>query len=162
MSDSLWLHGLQHARLPCPSLSSEVYSNSCPVRQWCYLTISSSAALFFCLQSFPASRSFPMSWLFANSGGQSIAPHYICHHGLQFKTMIHHYTSTRMLKSRQHKGSRAAGTLIIVGGSATLEDSLVVSYKMKHTLMIHQSHCLVFSQMRWQLMCTKNPAHRYL
>ena len=58
--------------LPCPSLSPEVCSNSCPLSQCCYLTISSSAALFSsCLQSFPASGSFPMSWLFT-SGGQSI------------------------------------------------------------------------------------------
>ena len=107
-SDSLQPHRLQHARLPCPSLSPKVCSNSCPssrwlnvhqdghefehapgvgyeqgslvcyspwghkesdmmsdwseLSQWCYLTISISAALFcFCLQSFPASRSFPMS-----------------------------------------------------------------------------------------------------
>ena len=161
MPDSLRPHKLQHARLPCPSLFSEVYS--CPVSQWCYLTISSSAAPLFCLQSFPASRSFPISWLFA-SGGQSLAPHYICHHGLQFKTMRHHYSSTRMPRSKhwQHKGGGTAGTLIIVGGAATLEDSLGVSYKMKHTLTIHQSHPPVFSQMRWQLMCTENPAHRYL
>ena len=72
MPDSLQPHGLQHARLPCPSLSPGVCSNSCPLSQWCYLSISSSAAPFsFCLQSFPASGSFPMSWLFA-SGGQSI------------------------------------------------------------------------------------------
>ena len=71
MSDSLRPHGRQHARLPCPSLSPGVCSNSCPLSQWWYLTISSSAALYFCLQSFPASGSFPMSWLFA-SGGQSI------------------------------------------------------------------------------------------
>ena len=69
---TLWPHGRQHARLPCPSPSPWVCSNSCPLSQWCYLTISSPAALFFfCLQSFPASRSFLMSWLFA-SGGQSI------------------------------------------------------------------------------------------
>ena len=69
VSDSLWPHGRQHARLPCPSLSPEVCSNSCPLSQWCYLTISSSAAPFsFCLQSFPASGSFPMSWLFTSSG----------------------------------------------------------------------------------------------
>ena len=69
----VWLcdpHGLQHTRLPCPSLSPRVCSDSSS--QWCYLTISSSATLFsFCLHSFPASGSFPMSWLFA-SGGQSI------------------------------------------------------------------------------------------
>ena len=58
--------------LPCPSVSPRVCSDSWPVSQWCYLTISSSAGLFsFCLQSFPASGSFPMSWHFT-SGGQSI------------------------------------------------------------------------------------------
>ena len=45
MSDSLQPHGLQHARLPCPSLSPRVYSNSCPLSRWCLLTISSSSAL---------------------------------------------------------------------------------------------------------------------
>ena len=63
-------HGLYHARLPCPSLSHRVCS--CPLGQWCHPTISSSVAPFSsCLQSFPASGSFPMSWLFT-SGGQSI------------------------------------------------------------------------------------------
>ena len=72
MSNSLQSHGLQHETLPCPSLSSRVCSNSCPLNQWYYLTISSSATLFsFCLQSFPESGSFPMSQFFA-SGGQSI------------------------------------------------------------------------------------------
>ena len=72
MSDSLWPHGLQHARLPCPSPSPGVYSNSCPLSWWCHPTISSSVVPFLsCLQSFPASRFFLMSWLFA-SGGQNI------------------------------------------------------------------------------------------
>ena len=72
MSDSLQPHRLQHSRLPCPSLSPGVCSHSCPSSQWCYLTISSSAAPFsFCYQSFPASGSFPMSQL-SLSGGQSI------------------------------------------------------------------------------------------
>ena len=72
VSDSLWPHGLQHTRLPCPSPSPKVCSDSCPLSWWCFLTISSSAALFsFCLQSFPASGSFPVSWLFV-SDGQSI------------------------------------------------------------------------------------------
>ena len=72
VSNSLPLCGLQHARCPCPSLSPGVGSNSCPLSQGCYLTISSSATLFsFCFQSFPGSGSFPMSWLFV-SGGQSI------------------------------------------------------------------------------------------
>ena len=72
MSDSLWPHGLQHIRLPCPSLSPGVCSDSCPLSRECYLTISSSSAHFsFCFQSFPASGSFLMSQLFA-SGDQSI------------------------------------------------------------------------------------------
>ena len=69
---SLWCCGLQHARLPCPSPSPWACSISCSLNQWCHPTISSSVALFsFCLQSFPAPGSFPMSQLFT-SGGQSI------------------------------------------------------------------------------------------
>ena len=72
MSDSLWPHGLQHTRFLCPPLSPRVYSDSCPFSCWCYLTISSSTTPFsFCLQSFPASGSFPVSGLFT-SDGQSI------------------------------------------------------------------------------------------
>ena len=72
MSNSLWLHGLHHARLPCPSVSPRVCSNSCPLNWWCHPTISSSVTPFFsCPQFFPASGSFPMSWPFS-SGGQSI------------------------------------------------------------------------------------------
>ena len=70
-SDSLWPHGLQHARPPCPSPTPRVYSNSCPLSWWCQQTISSSVIPFFRLQSFPASGSFQMSQLFASSG-QSI------------------------------------------------------------------------------------------
>ena len=72
VSDSLWPHGLQHARLPCPSPIPRACSNACPSSQWCHPTISSSVIPFSsCLQSFPASGSFPMSQLFS-SGGQSI------------------------------------------------------------------------------------------
>ena len=67
----LWPHGLHHARLPCPSPSPGICSNSCPLSQWCHPTISSSVIPFSCLQSFPISGSFLMSWLFI-SGGQSI------------------------------------------------------------------------------------------
>ena len=70
-SNSLWPHGLQHARFPCPS-SPRACSNSCPLSQRCHPTISSSVIPFSsCLQSFPASGPFLMSWLFT-SGGQSI------------------------------------------------------------------------------------------
>ena len=71
MSDSLQPHGLQHARPPCPSPTPGVYSNSCPLSRWCHPTPSSSVVPFsFCLQSFPASGSFPVSQFF-ESGGQS-------------------------------------------------------------------------------------------
>jgi len=72
MSDSLWPYGLQHSGLPYPSPTPGAYSNSCPLSWWCHPTISSSVIPFSsCLQSFPASGSFPMSWFFA-SGVQSI------------------------------------------------------------------------------------------
>ena len=71
-SSSLWPHGLQHTRPPCPSPIPGACSDSCPLSQWCHPTISSSVIPFSsCLQSFPASGSFPMSQLFA-SGGQNI------------------------------------------------------------------------------------------
>ena len=68
---SLRPHGLQHARLPCPSATPRAYSNSCPSSQWCHPIISSSAVPFSCHQYFPESGSFPMSQFFT-SGGQSI------------------------------------------------------------------------------------------
>ena len=72
MSSSLRPHESQHARPPCPSPTPGVYSNSCPLSRWCHPAISSSVIPFSsCPQSLPASRSFPMSQLFA-SGGQSI------------------------------------------------------------------------------------------
>ena len=68
---TLWPHGLQHTRLPCPSPAPGVYSNSCPLCRWCHPTISSSVNLLStCPQSFPALGSFQMSQLFA-SGAQS-------------------------------------------------------------------------------------------
>ena len=72
VSDSLWPHELQHARLPCLSLTLRVHPNPFPLNWWCLSTISSSVIPFSsCPQSLPASGSFPMSQLFA-SGGQSI------------------------------------------------------------------------------------------
>ena len=71
VSDSLWPHGLQHARLHCPLPTPRACSNSCPLSRWCHPTISSSVNPFSsCLQSFPASGSFLMSQFFT-SGGQS-------------------------------------------------------------------------------------------
>ena len=72
MSSSLRPHGLQHARPLCQSPTPGVYSKSCPLSQWCRPAISPSVILFSsCLQSFPASGSFQMSWFFT-SGGPSI------------------------------------------------------------------------------------------
>ena len=69
MSDSLRPHGLQHARLPCPSPSPRACSNSCPLSRWCPPTIFSSVVPFSsCLQSFPASGSFPVSEFFTLCG----------------------------------------------------------------------------------------------
>ena len=72
MSCSLWPHGLQHTRLPCPSPTPGVFSNTCPSSWWFHPTISFSVVPFYsCLRSSPASGSFPMSQFFASTG-QSI------------------------------------------------------------------------------------------
>ena len=72
MPNSLPPHRLQHARLPCPSPSPGACSNSCSLSRWCHPTISFSDVPFSsCLQSFPASGSFPVSWFFT-LGSQSI------------------------------------------------------------------------------------------
>ena len=72
VSDSLWPHESQHARVPCPSLAPGVHPNPCPLSQWCHPAISSSVVPFSsCPQSLPASGCFPMSQFFA-SGGQSV------------------------------------------------------------------------------------------
>ena len=76
-SNFLLYHVAQHTRFPCPSPTSRACSDSCPSSRWCHPTISSSVAPFSsCLQSFPASGSFPMSQFFA-SGGQSIRISYM-------------------------------------------------------------------------------------
>ena len=72
MSDSLQPHGLQHTRLPCPSPTPRIYSNSCPLSWWCHPTISLAFIPFSsCLKSLLTSGSFPVSQFFT-SGGQSI------------------------------------------------------------------------------------------
>jgi len=72
VTNSLQSHGLQHAKLPCPTPTPGAYLKSCPSHWWCHPTISSTAIPFSsCLQSFPASVSFPMSPFFPK-GGQSI------------------------------------------------------------------------------------------
>ena len=93
MSNFLFPHGLQHSRLPCPSLSPGVCSNSCPLSQWCLPTISSSVALNPFALNLSHHQSFPMNWLFA-SGGQSIkasAPQ------TAFSKWLQHYGSSTFL-----------------------------------------------------------------
>ena len=95
MSDSLQSHGLQHAMPPCPSPTSRVYSNSCPLSWWCHPTISPFVVPFSsCLLSFPSSGSFPMSQFFA-SDGQSTrvsASAYTYIKYIHICTYIHTYT----------------------------------------------------------------------
>ena len=87
VSNSLWPHGVQHARPPCPSPTPGVYSDSCPLSWWCHPTISSSVVPFFSLlQSFPPSGSFPRSQFFTSddqsnrvSGSASVLPMSIQH-----------------------------------------------------------------------------------
>ena len=68
-SGSLWPHGLQDTRIPCPSPMPGAFSNSCPSSRWCHLTISFSVVPFSsCLQSFPASGSFPKNQFFVSHG----------------------------------------------------------------------------------------------
>ena len=71
VSNSLQPHRLQHTRLPCPSSTPRTCSNSCPSSRWCHPSIPSFVIPFSCLQSFPASGSFPVSQFFT-SGGQSV------------------------------------------------------------------------------------------
>ena len=78
MYNSLWPHGLQQARLPCPSASPRVCPSSCPLHQWCHPGISASDALFsFCPWSFPASRTLSIRQMFApddqNTGASASA-----------------------------------------------------------------------------------------
>ena len=99
VSNSLRSHGLQHARPPCPSPTPGVYSNSCPLSQWCHPTISSSVIPFSsCLQSLPASRSFQMSQFFA-SGGQCNADNVLRENCIRNKWNLRHLNSHFLSKN---------------------------------------------------------------
>ena len=102
VSYSLRPHGLQHTRLPCPSPSPGVCSNSYALSQWCHPTISSSATPFSsCPQSFPESGSFPMSRLLT-SGGQSIGAYWfdlLAVQGTLESLFQHHSSKASILQS---------------------------------------------------------------
>ena len=85
-SDSLWPHGPQHARPSCPSPTPGASSNSCPSSQWCHSTISSSVPFSSCLQSLPASGSFPIGQFFT-SGGQ-VLEFQLQHQSFQWDLLI--------------------------------------------------------------------------
>ena len=108
MSDSLRPHRLQHVRLPCPSPSLGACSNSCPSGWWCHPTISSSVVPFSsCLQSFPASGSFPMSQFF-ESGGQNIgvsASASVLPVNIQDLLAVQRTLKSRLLQHPSSKGS---------------------------------------------------------
>ena len=74
VSNSLWPHGLQHTRLPFPSPSPGVCSNSCPLSQWCHRTISYSIVSSSCFQSFPALGSFLLSQSIGAAASASVPP----------------------------------------------------------------------------------------
>ena len=116
--DSLWPHGLQHARLPCPSPTPRACSNSCPSSRWFHPTVLSSVVPFSsCLQSFPASGFFPMSQFFASRGqsigasaSASVLPMSIqCWFPLGLTGLISLQSKGRTLKSLlQHHSSKAS------------------------------------------------------
>ena len=137
VSDSLRPHKSQHARPPCPSPTPRVHSDSRPSSQWCHPAISSSIVPFSsCPQSLPASGSFPMSQLFA----------YVIRE-LQIKIIMrYHYPTIRMAKIQKTDNTKrrqrcgATELSFIAGrmqnGTAPVEDSLAVSYKIQHSLTI--------------------------
>ena len=117
VSDSLWPHGLQHSRLPCPSPTPRAYSKSHPWSRWCHLIISSSITPFSsCPKSFPASGSFPMSLLFASLDAKywsfsfSISPSSEYSGLISFRIDLFDLLAVQgTLKSLvQHRGSKAS------------------------------------------------------
>ena len=150
-SDSLQSHGLQHTRLPCPSLSPWVCSNSCPLNQWWYLSISASAALFsFCLQSFPASVfsnesalhiRWPKYWSFSFSISPSNE-----YSGLislridQFDLLAVQGTLKSLL---QHK-SKASAFSLLYGSTFTSTRDYWKNHNFDYTDLCHQSDVSAF------------------
>ena len=124
-SNSLQPHGLQHASLPCPSPSPRDCSTLCPLSQWCYLTISSSATFFsFCPQSFPASGSFPISRLFT-LGGQNIGT-----------------SASASVLPMSIQGWFPLGLIDILAVQATLK-SLLQHYSLKASILWHSAFFMV-------------------
>ena len=124
VSDSLWPHRPQHTRLPWPSLSPIVHSNSCPLIQWCHPTISSSVVPFSsCPQSFIALGSFPMSRLFASSSksiGTSVSSSVLMNIQVYQITMLTLNYLTPLMKESNSSHERQ---LLVTPGSGEISDS---------------------------------------
>ena len=147
VSNSLQPQGLQHARHPCPSLSSRVCSNSYPLSRWCHPTISSSVVPFSFSQSFSASGSFPMSQLFA-SGGQSTWTSASAS-ALPINIQGWFPLGLTGLTFLLSKGlSRVFSSIMVI--IAILNRVLVFSYPEKHLFTILYNPTLCVRSSRWQ------------
>ena len=147
VSNSLQPQGLQHARHPCPSVSSRVCSNSYPLSQWCHPTISSSVVPFSSSQSFSASGSFPMSQLFA-SGGQGTWTSASAS-ALPINIQGWFPLGLTGLTFLLSKGlSRVFSSIMVI--IATLNRVLVFSYPEKHLFTILYNPTLWVRSSRWQ------------
>ena len=128
MSDSLRPRESQHARPPCPSLTLRVYSNSCPLSQWCHSAVSSYVTPFSsCPQSLPASGSFPVSQLFAR-GGQCI--------GVSASESVLPMNTFRVSPSNEHPG--------LISFRIDWLDLLAVQGTLKSLLQHHSSKASIY------------------
>ena len=114
-------HGLQHATLPCPSLSPGACSNSCPLRRWCHPTVSSSVTSFSCPQSFPTSVSFPMSQLLASGtpNFEASAPASVLPMNIQAWSPCSRRDSQEYSPAPQFKSISSLGLNILYGPTLT-------------------------------------------
>ena len=136
VSNSLWPHGLQHARPPCPSPTPRVHPNPCPLSRWCHPTISSSVVPFSsCLQSCLASGSFQMSQLFT-SGSQSI--------GVSASTLVH---------PNEHSG--------LISFRMDWLDILAVQGTLKSLLQHHRSKASILRCSAFFIVPTLTSRHDY-
>ena len=138
------------ARPPCLSPSPGVCSNSCPLNQWCHPTISSSVAPFSsCPHSFPASRSFPVSWLFT-SGGQSIGAS-VSAPALSMNTQGWFLLGLIALISLQPKGlSRAFSSTTVWRHQFFSSQPFLLSSSHIHTWLLEEKNSFHSADFCWQ------------
>ena len=129
MSDSTWPHGLQHTRLPCPSPSPGVCPSSCPLNQWCSPTISSSVALFSCLQSFHHQCLF--QWISCSHQVAEVLELQLQHQSFQ---SIQGWFSLRL-----------TDLISLFSFQRTLESSPAPQFESIHSLVLCLLYCLAFT-----------------